>query len=321
MQSISFANGDEMPMIGLGTWKSPPGEVYDAVTTALETGYRHIDCAPIYKNEPEVGAALSDSFDAGVTRRDDVWVTSKLWNNAHRPDDVRPALKQTLDDLQLDALDLYLIHWPVALQPGVDFPESPDDFVSPEEAPLTETWAAMEALKDDGLVRHIGVSNFSVPNLQMILDAGEIRPEMNQVEMHPYLPQPDLMSFADAHNIPITAYSPLGSGDRPDAMKADDEPTLMANPKINEIADRHDASPAQVLLQWGVARGTVVIPKSTTPAHIKDNLAAADLDLSADELETIDNLDPNYRYLAGAPWTMEGSPYTQSGLWGEKQIR
>ena len=321
MQSISFENGDEMPMIGLGTWKSPPGEVYEAVTTALEAGYRHVDCAPIYKNETEVGAALSDSFDAGGIRRDDVWVTSKLWNNAHHPDDVRPALEQTLADLQLDALDLYLIHWPVALQPEVDFPESPDDFVSPEAAPLTETWAAMEALKKDGLVRHIGVSNFSVPNLQMILDAGEVRPEMNQVEMHPYLPQPELVSFAEDHNIPITAYSPLGSGDRPDAMKADDEPTLMANPTINDIADRHGVSPAQVLLQWGVARGTVVIPKSTTPAHIKDNLAAADLNLSADELATIDNLDPKYRYLAGAAWTMEGSPYTQAGLWGEKQIR
>ncbi|WP_103030402.1 aldo/keto reductase [Salinibacter altiplanensis] len=317
MQSISFANGDEMPMVGLGTWKSPPGEVYKAVKTALEAGYRHVDCAPIYKNEHEVGNALRDSFDAGTASREDVWVTSKLWNDNHHPDNVRPALEQTLDDLQLDALDLYLIHWPVALAHGVDFPESPDDFVSPEEVPLTDTWAAMEALKEDGLVRHIGVSNFSVPTLQLILDEGEVRPEMNQVEMHPYLPQPDLVSFAKSQNIPITAYSPLGSGDRPDAMKADDEPTLMANPTINEIADAHGVSPAHVLLQWGLNRGTAVIPKSTTPAHIEDNLAAADLDLSTDELQTIDTLDQNYRYLAGAAWTMEGSPYTQAGLWGE----
>ena len=317
MRTISFENGDEMPMLGLGTWKSAPGETHEAVTTAVEVGYQHIDCAPIYKNEAEAGEALTESFDADVADRDDVWITSKLWNNAHDPKHVRPALEQTLEDLQLDALDLYLMHWPVALKPGVDFPESPDDFVSLEEVPLTETWAAMEALKDDGLVHHIGVSNFSVPNLQMILDEGEVRPEMNQVEMHPYLPQPDLVSFAEAQNIPITAYSPLGSGDRPDAMKADDEPTLMQNPVINEIAEAHGVSPAQVLLQWGLSRGTAVIPKSTTPAHIEDNLAAADLELSAEERDTIDALDQNYRYLAGGGWTMEGSPYTQADLWGE----
>lgn len=317
MQTISFANGDEMPMIGLGTWKSPPGEVYKAVKTALETGYRHIDCAPIYGNEAEVGEALSESFDAGVTSREDVWITSKLWNDAHHPENVRPALEQTLDDLQLDTLDLYLMHWPVALKPGVDFPESPDEFVSLEEVPLTETWATMEALKEDGLVRHIGVSNFSVANLQTLLEEGEVRPEMNQVEMHPYLPQPKLVSFAEDQDIPLTAYSPLGSGDRPDAMKADDEPTLMENPTINKIAEDHDVSPAQVLLQWGLSRGTAVIPKSTTPVHIKDNLAAADLNLSAEEREAIDNLDQNYRYLQGTGWTMEGSPYTQADLWGE----
>jgi len=317
MQSISFANGDEMPMIGLGTWKSPPGEVYKAVKTALESGYRHIDCAPIYKNETEVGEALTDSFEAGVASREDVWVTSKLWNDAHHPDDVRPALEQTLDDLRLDALDLYLIHWPVALTPGVDFPESPDEFVSLEDVPLTETWAAMEALKEDGLVRHIGVSNFSVHHLRTILDAGKVRPEMNQVEMHPYLPQPELVSFAQEQDIPLTAYSPLGSKDRPDAMKADEEPVLMDDPTINEIADNHDVSPAQVLLRWALDRGTAVIPKSTTPAHIKDNLAAADLELSTDDLDAIDTLDRNYRYLPGAVWTMDGSPYTQADLWGE----
>ncbi|MFB6098424.1 MAG: aldo/keto reductase, partial [Salinibacter sp.] len=135
MRSISFDNGDELPMLGLGTWKSAPNEAYEAVKTALEVGYRHVDCAPIYGNEAEVGDALNESFEEGLVDRDDVWLTSKLWNDAHAADEVRPALERTLDDLQLDVLDLYLIHWPVALEPGVDFPKSPSDFRSLEEVP------------------------------------------------------------------------------------------------------------------------------------------------------------------------------------------
>jgi len=317
MQSISFQNGDEMPMIGLGTWKSPPNEVYEAVKTALEAGYRHIDCAAIYRNEAEVGDALTESFEHGVVDRDDVWITSKLWNDAHAPEHVRPAFEETLDDLQLDALDLYLVHWPVALERGIEYPESPGDFVSLEEVPLTETWAAMEELKQEGLVRHIGVSNFNIPQLQRLLDEGEVAPEMNQIELHPYLQQPEMLTFAEAQDIPLTAYSPLGSYDRPDEMKADDEPVLLEDPTIAEIAERHDASPAQVLISWAVHRGTAVIPKSTTPAHIRQNLAAADLELTEADMDAIASLNKSRRYLQGELWTMDGSPYTQSGLWEE----
>lgn len=315
IDTLSFANGDAMPILGLGTWKSAPGEVYDAVKIALRAGYRHIDCAPIYGNEAEVGRALQDAFDDGVVARDDVWITSKLWNDRHAPDDVRPALEATLDDLQLDTLDLYLMHWPVALKKGVSMPESPDDFISLEELPLETTWAAMEELVDAGLVRHIGVSNFGLANLRGLIDAADRAPEMNQIEMHPYLQQPEMLAFCDDAGVHLTAYSPLGSSDRPDMMKADDEPSLMDDPTVNEIAERRDASPAQVLISWAIHRGTAVIPKSVTPAHIKDNLAAAALDLTDDDLNALAELDRGYRYLSGEIWTQGGSPYSMDDLW------
>jgi alcohol dehydrogenase (NADP+) len=318
MQTLSFRNGDEMPILGLGTWKSAPGEVYEAVKVALQAGYRHIDCALIYGNEAEVGRALTESFEHGVVDREDVWVTSKLWNDAHAPDDVRPALEETLSDLQLDTIDLYLMHWPVAHKPGVGMPQSPDDLFSLQEQPLAETWAAMEDLVDDGLAHHIGVSNFSIPKLQGLLeDAERYAPEMNQIELHPYLQQPKMIGFAKAHDVHLTAYSPLGSSDRPDAMKDEDEPVLLEDETIAEIADEHDATPAQVLISWAIHRGTAVIPKSVNEGRIKENLAAAKVDLTDANMKTIAQLDRERRYVDGAMWTMDGSPYTIANLWDE----
>ena len=304
-----------MPAIGLGTWKMEDGTATGAVKSALELGYRHIDCAPIYLNEKDVGQAFQEVFAAGKVDRADVWVTSKLWCNRHRPDLVESALRETLADLQLDYLDLFMIHWPIVFRHDIHRPESGADFVSLEEIPLLDTWKALEACVDAGLCKNIGVCNFSIKKLQTILEGCRIKPSANQVECHPFLPQTDLFEFCQANDIQPVAYSPLGSGDRPERMVNEDDPSLFSVAAIQEIAEARGLSAGQVILAWAVKRGTAPIPKSANPGRQADNLAAGSIELSDDEMKAIDNIEINHRYVHGRFWEMEGSPYTVENLW------
>ncbi|SHN08030.1 alcohol dehydrogenase (NADP+) [Cyclobacterium lianum] len=316
MKTITFENGDKMPMLGLGTWKSAPGEVYQAVLWALEAGYRHIDCAAVYKNEKEVGDALQKAFQDGLVKREEVFVTSKLWNNAHEEDQVQVGFKQTLADLQLDYLDLYLIHWPVSLKSHVMFPEKGADFLTYKDVPLSVTWKGMENLKKEGKVRHIGVSNFNSSKIREIMDSCQIKPEMNQIELHPYLPQEKLLAFCKEHQINVTAYSPLGSADRPSARKKDSDPVLMQEEAVRKIAERHGKTEAQILIAWSLHRDVAVIPKSVNKERIEQNLEAADVRLEDSDVRAISGLSTSHRYIDGTFFTeVPGSPYEQADLW------
>ncbi|MEK6482477.1 aldo/keto reductase [Catalinimonas sp. 4WD22] len=271
MKTNQLHNGDKVPSLGLGTWKSEPGKVYEAVLEAIRVGYRHIDCAPIYENEIEVGAAIEQAIKQGLVRREELWITSKLWNSYHARYDVIKGLEISLIDLKRDYLDLYLVHWPVAQRAGSTFPDSVDDLLSLEEVPLAETWQGMEAVVGEGLVRHIGVSNFGIKNLSSLLDEATMQPVVNQVETHPYLQQNDLQTFCRENDISITAYSPLGSSDRPDFIRRQNEPMLLKDPVIHALAQANDCAPAQILIAYALQRENIVIPKSTHAGRILEN--------------------------------------------------
>lgn len=304
---ITLNTGAKMPVLGLGTWKSAPGIVGEAVRAALEEcGYRHIDCAAIYGNEPEVGEAFTNVFSKKQIKREEVFVTSKLWNNMHRADEVEVACKKSLSDLKLDYLDLYLMHWGVATIP--DRPDQPanqrgeplnkDGVLELTSASIRETWEAMEKLVKQGLVKAIGVANFTGIMLTDLLTYAKIKPAMNQVELHPYNQQQRLVDFCKYNDIAVTGYSPLGS---PGNAKQD-APNLLADELILKLSKQYKKTSAQILVRWAIQRGTVTIPKSTHAERLKENIDVFDFALVEADMKEIAGLERRYRFVDPYDW-------------------
>jgi alcohol dehydrogenase (NADP+) len=296
--------GARMPAIGLGTFGSdhaPPALVATAVLGAAEVGYRHFDCAAVYGNEPEIGAALRTIMDVGI-RRDELWITSKLWNNKHDPADVIPACRQSLADLGLDYLDMYLVHWPFPNHhpPGVDVHSRSPNARPYIHADFMQTWRQMEQLVDLGLVRHIGTSNMTIPKLELLLGDARIKPAVNEMELHPHFQQPELFAYVRTHGIEPIGFSPLGSPNRPERDKTPDDTVDTADPVITGIVARLGLHPAAVCIKWAVGRGQTPIPFSTRRANYLSNLqAAAGPPLNAEDMQAIAGIDKNCRLIKG----------------------
>lgn len=305
-RSIAIAGNDALPCVGLGFWKIENQSAADVVVEAIKTGYRHLDCACDYGNEAQVGQGVRRAIDDGFCRRDDLWITSKLWNTYHRPEHVRKAAEKSLRDLQVDSLDLYLIHFPIALKyvpiearypPGWFYdPEAEQPSMVPDSVPVAETWGAMEELITAGLVRHIGVSNFGVALLRDLLAYCTIRPAALQVESHPYLVQPKLLRYCQQEQIAYTAFSPLGAGSYVPLGMAQPRDSVLKESLVQEIAATHQKTAAQVVLRWGIQRGTAVIPKTRSPQRLKENINLFNFALSEMEMQQITGLDRNRRF-------------------------
>lgn len=241
-----------------------------------------------------MGAGLKVKLDDGTVKRDEIFITSKLWNTFHRPDLVRGALETTLKNLQLDYIDLYLIHWPMAYKEDGDmFPKDDKDEILFSEVDYLDTWKEMEKLVEAGLTKSIGLSNFNSKQVARVLESATIKPAMNQIECHPYLAQRKLSAFCKDRGVAITAYSPLGSPARPWATAAD--PVVLDEPAVAALATKHGKTKAQILLRWQIQRGHIVIPKSTNSSRIVENFSVFDFTLTEEDMDEIAKLDRNCR--------------------------
>jgi alcohol dehydrogenase (NADP+) len=294
-----LGSGATIPAIGFGTFGSDrysASEVAKAVEGALEVGYRHFDCASVYENEAEIGQVL-EGFP-----REQLWVTSKLWNDKHAPEDVRPSCEMSLSDLRMDYLDAYLVHWPFPNHhaPGVDATSRAADARPYVHEDFMATWRAMEELVDEGLVRHVGTSNMTVPKMELLLGDARIRPAVNEMELHPHFQQPEFFSYLLEKGIQPIGFAPIGSPERPDRDKTPEDTVDIEDPVIVRIAKDHGVHPAVVCIKWAVQRGQIPIPFSPRRNEFESNLQSVVQDpLTDDEMQAIAGIDRNDRLIKG----------------------
>ena len=296
--------GATMPAVGLGTFGSDhvtPAQVAEAVKGAATVGYRHFDCASVYGNESAVGASLEAIVQGGI-KREELWVTSKLWNDKHGEDDVIASCKQSLADLRLKYLDLYLVHWPFPNfhPPGCDVTARSKDARPYIHAEFMKTWRKMEELVDLGLVRHIGTSNMTVPKLKLLLRDARIKPAVNEMELHPHFQQPQLFDFVRSNGMVPVGYSPVGSPGRPERDRTAEDTVPTQDAVIVKIANRLGVHPAVVCIKWAVQRGQIPIPFSTNRGHYLSNLEGVVSEpLTDGEMREINAIDRNCRLIKG----------------------
>lgn len=304
--TFTLSSGDRLPAVGFGLWKIDRPATAGMVEQSVRAGYRHFDCAADYGNEAEAGDGIRTALSAGLCKRSELWVTSKLWNTDHRRQDVRTAAERSLRDLGLDYLDLYLIHFPIALEhvpPHLRYPagwffdpSATRPTMKAARVPLAETWAAMEDLVRAGLVKNIGVCNYGTSLLRDLLNYATIRPAVLQIELHPFLTQQKLVRFCRDEKIAVTGFSPLGAASYYSLNMAAPDESVLTQPAVVAAAKRVNRTPAQVVLRWGVQRGTAVIPKTSRPERLKENLAIFDFELTPSEMAAIDALDRGRRF-------------------------
>ncbi|PWY95020.1 glycerol dehydrogenase [Aspergillus sclerotioniger CBS 115572] len=291
-QTFTLSNGVKIPGVGFGTFASEGavGETYKAVTVALQTGYRHLDCAWYYLNEQEVGDALRDFLKANPSvKREDIFICTKVWNHLHRPEDVKWSLNNSLERFGLDYIDLFLVHWPIAAEKETqEKPKIGADGKYVILKDLTEnpepTWRAVEELYKEGKARAIGVSNWTIPDLEKLFKFAEIKPHVNQIEIHPFLPNTELIDYCFKHDILPAAYSPLGSQNQVPTTGE----RVSENQTLNDVAKKGGNTLAQVLIAWGLRRGYVVLPKSSNPARIESNFKT--IELSDEDFEAVNKV-------------------------------